>query len=97
MVSKHVWCDQTDDTAIISFRLNHISRGRIGGTNKLHIHVVEVVMEMAFDLMARLNISESKTHPIGARVLLLIHRITSDVPKGETYRTSTRNLRRRCK
>ena len=35
-------------------------------TYKLHIHVVEVVMEIAFDLIAIVNISDGKTHPIGA-------------------------------
>lgn len=51
-------------------------------THKLHIHVVEVVMEIAFDLMARLKISEGRTHPIGARVVLLIHRVFADVVSG---------------
>jgi hypothetical protein len=33
---------------------------------KLHIHVVEVVIETAVDLVARLKISLGRTHPIGA-------------------------------
>jgi hypothetical protein len=35
-------------------------------THKLHIHVAEVVMEMAFDRIERLKISEGRTHPMGA-------------------------------
>jgi hypothetical protein len=33
---------------------------------KLHIHVVEVVIEIAFERIARLKISEGRTQPIGA-------------------------------
>jgi hypothetical protein len=33
---------------------------------KLHIQVVEVVIDIAFDLIARLKISEGSTQPIGA-------------------------------
>jgi hypothetical protein len=35
-------------------------------TYKLHIHVAEVVMEMALDRIERLNNSEGRTQPIGA-------------------------------
>jgi hypothetical protein len=33
---------------------------------KLHIQVVEVVIEIAFERMVRVNISEGRTQPIGA-------------------------------
>jgi hypothetical protein len=32
----------------------------------LHIHVAEVVIEIALDLIDKLKISEGRTHPIGA-------------------------------
>lgn len=35
---------------------------------KLHIQVVEVVMDIALDLIAIVNISDGKTQPIGARI-----------------------------
>lgn len=35
-------------------------------TYKLHIQVVEVVMEMALDRIDRLKISEGRTQPMGA-------------------------------
>jgi len=37
---------------------------------KLHIHVVEVVMEIALDLIERLKISDGSTQPIGARMMV---------------------------
>lgn len=33
---------------------------------KLHIHVADVVIEMALERMDRLKISDGRTHPIGA-------------------------------
>lgn len=36
---------------------------------KLHIQVVEVVIEIAFERMERLKISEGRTQPIGAGAL----------------------------
>jgi hypothetical protein len=36
------------------------------GAYKLHIHVVEVVIEMALERIARVKISEGRTQPIGA-------------------------------
>ena len=33
---------------------------------KLHVHVVEVVMEIAFERIAIVKISEGRTQPIGA-------------------------------
>jgi hypothetical protein len=36
------------------------------GTHKLHIHVVEVAMEIALDRIAIVKISEGKTQPMGA-------------------------------
>ena len=35
-------------------------------TYKLHIQVAEVVIEIAFDRMERLKISDGRTHPMGA-------------------------------
>ena len=35
-------------------------------THKLHIHVADVVIEMALDRIDKLKISEGKTQPIGA-------------------------------
>lgn len=39
-------------------------------TYKLHIHVAEVVMEIALDRIERLNISEGSTHPIGPGIIV---------------------------
>lgn len=47
-------------------RIESISLIKNAVTYKLHIHVAEVVIEMALDLMERLKISEGRTQPIGA-------------------------------
>lgn len=39
-------------------------------THKLHIQVADVVMEIAFERIERLKISEGNTHPIGAMFLV---------------------------
>jgi hypothetical protein len=40
---------------------------------KLHIQVVEVVIEIAFERMARVKISEGRTQPIGAVYHMSVH------------------------
>lgn len=47
-------------------RIESISLLKSAVTYKLHIHVAEVVIEMALDLIERLKISEGRTQPIGA-------------------------------
>jgi hypothetical protein len=64
---------------------------------KLHIHVAEVVIEIAFDRIERLKISEGRTHPIGAAKPINItpQANINTKQKGErgrgTYRRNTKN------
>ena len=46
----------------ISTRNNQLK----GGKYKLHIQVVDVVIEIAFERIARVKISDGRTQPIGA-------------------------------
>ena len=55
---------------------------------KLHIHVVDVVMEIAFERIARVNISEGRTQPIGAEA---VSQNLDAVSIGSSYRKNTRN------
>jgi hypothetical protein len=67
---------------------------------KLHIQVVEVVIEIALERMARVKISEGRTQPIGAvnhgsvsilYFLLFVRR------ESVVYRKSRRNSHHKCK
>lgn len=52
-------------------------------THKLHIHVADVVIEIALDRMERLNISDGRTQPMGAFGLSTGtrgHNIDKDLP-----------------
>lgn len=51
---------------VIRIESNVLTRNAV--TYKLHIHVAEVVMEIALDLIERLKISEGRTQPMGADI-----------------------------
>ncbi len=62
---EHVGSDEADDAVVCVNR--YVSKEHIKKrAYKLHIQVVEVVIEIAFERMASVKISEGKTHPIGA-------------------------------
>lgn len=61
---KHVRCDQADDK-VACLPLAHWSEHIIRFYS--HIQVALVVIDIAFDLLPKLNISEGSTQPIGAK------------------------------
>jgi hypothetical protein len=66
---------------------------------KLHIQVVEVVIEIALERIASVKISEGRTQPIGAVYQMLVPILYSSYPWRESfaYQKSRRSSHHRCK